>query len=113
MRLPNMTTAPNCELRRRDFHPLVQQLVSLHPSLPDSHRLHWHQLAWRTVISHFSATDPNPAKDRAGSSELYGALKCIFYTNRAGTLENAAGSRAAYRLTRRRSPPRRPLSRLD
>ena len=26
--------------------------------LPDSHRLHWHQLAWRTVISPFSATDP-------------------------------------------------------
>ena len=26
--------------------------------LPDFHRLHWHQFAWRTVISHFSATDP-------------------------------------------------------
>ena len=29
------------------------------PLLPDFHRLHWHQLAWRTVISPFSATDPN------------------------------------------------------
>ena len=30
MRLPDITTAPNWELRRRDFHPQVQQLVSLH-----------------------------------------------------------------------------------
>ena len=29
------------------------------PLLPDFHRLHWHQFAWRTVISPFSATDPN------------------------------------------------------
>ena len=28
------------------------------PLLPDFHRLHWHQLAWRTVIPPFSATDP-------------------------------------------------------
>ena len=30
--LPDITTAPNRELRRRDFHPLAQQLVSLHRS---------------------------------------------------------------------------------
>ena len=28
--------------------------------LPDSHRLHWHQLAWRTVIWPPSAIDPQP-----------------------------------------------------
>ena len=29
-RLPDMTTAPHWDLRRRDFHPQVQQLASLH-----------------------------------------------------------------------------------
>ena len=28
-RLPNITTAPHWDLRRRDFHPQVQQLASL------------------------------------------------------------------------------------
>ena len=29
-RLPDMTTAPHWDLRRRDFHPQVQQIASLH-----------------------------------------------------------------------------------
>ena len=39
-RLPDVTTAANWEFRRRDFHPLERQLVSLHlpPRLPDSFR---------------------------------------------------------------------------
>ena len=44
MRLPDMTTAPSWELRRRDFHPLVQQLVSLHPPCRTFTR--WAAAAW-------------------------------------------------------------------
>ena len=33
-RLPDITTAPHWDLRRRDLHPQVQQLASLHPPVP-------------------------------------------------------------------------------
>lgn len=38
--------------------------------LPDFHRLHWHQLAWRTIFSPFSATDPFLRLDKPASSRL-------------------------------------------
>ena len=55
--------------------------------LPDSHRLHWHQLAWRTVIPPFSATDPMKAlRKAAGEFEVY-------IHNNAGMIPNYAERR--------------------
>ena len=41
-RLPDITTAPHWDLRRRDLHPQVQQLASLHhpfPSYPSNYSI--------------------------------------------------------------------------